>query len=125
MCSPLEVTMFKILRVLAYPFIAAYRLAWGIVAAVRLILDPDRLDAVFVLDRAVSTPKTLRRIRDRIANEPTAALALGTRPRLGPLSVGDLASRPEGSLGRAYADFMQRRGLDPRSIPEMPSGDEI
>ena len=40
------------------------------------------------------------------------------------MSLDSLGVLPEGTLGRAVADFMRARGLDPASIPRHESDDE-
>lgn len=103
---------------------AIVHLVRGVVAGVRLVLDPDRLPEVFVLDRAVTSPSTLARMLARLRADDRASDALRVRAPIVIPPLAALASLPEGTLGRSFADFMQARGLDPASIPKLTSEDE-
>ncbi len=83
----------------------------GVRAVARLTMDPARLDEVFVLaDMAEQSPE-LERMLETIRENPVFARALADRPRLGRVDLGALAKLPEGTIGRAYAEFMRARGL--------------
>src|SRR5580765_7932859 len=92
---------------------ACFYLAAAIVGGIRLFLDPNRLSDVFVLDRAVTTPRALARIVRRARGAPGGAEAIAARRRLPMFTVSALGELPPGTLGRAVADFMGARGLDP------------
>lgn len=96
----------------------------AIVAGIRLVRDPDRLPEVFVLDRAVTGRATLEKMLGRLRGDPRAAAALASRERVVIPPLAELASLPAGTLGRAFADFMLARGLDPASIPRVDSEDD-
>ena len=95
------------------------RAAW---AAVRLLRDPNRLDEVFALDRA--TPE---RVRDllvaTVSRHDRGRRALEKRARLS-LDLANLRTLPEGTFGRAVADFYDRNGLTPAAIPALEATDE-
>ncbi len=55
-------------------------------------------------------------LQARLAADPRTAPALARRSRLGPIDLGALASLPEGTLGRVFADHCRRRGLDPNLV---------
>lgn len=95
----------------------------GVAAALRLVRDPNRLPDVFLLDRAVATPDVLDKILARISAHPRAKQALEERRRMAPLRLDVLAQLPEGTLGRAVADFMRSRGLEPDAIPRRDADD--
>jgi ubiquinone biosynthesis protein Coq4 len=98
--------------------------ATAVVHAVRLLFDPTRLADVFVLDRAVTTPEILARIVARVRADPHGAAALARRRRLAPLDLDRLIELPQGTLGRAVAEFLRERGLDPKSLPRHEDRDE-
>ncbi|MBX3268997.1 MAG: hypothetical protein KF729_01980 [Sandaracinaceae bacterium] len=86
----------------------AYR---AIRAVVRIVADPTRLDEVFVLaDLSEQSPK-VREMMERLRADPVLGRALADKPRLGAVDQDALARLPEGTVGRAYADFMRARGL--------------
>jgi len=112
------------MRALAERAKAIVRRLRALRAGVRLLRDPNQLDAVFVLDRGLSSPETLQVIADRVAADPVGATALSERPRLGNIDLQRLHALAEGTLGRAFADHMLSRGLDPAAIPELEAGDD-
>ncbi len=88
------------------------QLARGVRATARILLDPTRLDDVFVLaDLAEESPQ-LERVIEDLRADPVFAEVLRDKPRLGRVDFRALAVLPEGTVGRAYADFMSARGLD-------------
>lgn len=86
-------------------------------AARALFADPDDLPQVFTIIEALSGD-TLERIARRMQASPTGRQLLADRPDL----VARLADRdalarlPEGSLGRAYLDFVEREGISAAGI---------
>jgi ubiquinone biosynthesis protein COQ4 len=88
----------------------------GLRAVVRITVDPTRLEEVFVLaDLAEESPE-LERLLEQLRAEPTLSRVLTERPRLGRVDLEELSRLPEGTVGRAYADFMRARGLCPESL---------
>jgi ubiquinone biosynthesis protein COQ4 len=102
----------------------AYELLVGIVAALRLVLNPNRLPDVFLIDRVISSPATLERILARIRSDAHAARALREQRRLSPIALRELSALPHGTLGRTFADAMIAQGLDPASIPRKEHRDD-
>jgi ubiquinone biosynthesis protein COQ4 len=112
------------------PQLRAFRAA----AAVRGILrDPNDTAQVFRLIDALSGP-TPRHLLGRFSASRAGQKLLAERPRLRE-RLRDreaLAALPEGSLGRAYLDFMTEGGLTPEGLeqasdvlgPERDNGDE-
>lgn len=83
----------------------------GVRAVARLTMDPTRLDEVFVLaDMSEESPE-IERMLEAIRSDPTFSKALFDRPRLGHVDLDALATLPEGTVGREYAEFMRARGL--------------
>lgn len=85
----------------------------------RLARDPSQLDRVFQIRDSANDPKMTRAIYERLGREPVAKAAFEKRTRLGPVTREELMALPEGSLGREYAEFMTRHGLDPAAIPSV------
>lgn len=90
----------------------------------RLARDPNELDRVFQMRDSANDPKMNRAIYERLGREPSAKAAFETRARLGTFTLDELAALPEGSLGRAYGDFMKRHGLKPEAIPRVDDDGE-
>jgi ubiquinone biosynthesis protein COQ4 len=95
--------------------------AKAIVAAVRLIRDPNELDQVFEIADDLAAPEMLDAIIAELVKTSDGARAFETRPRVGTIDLQALAARPEGSLGRAYGEHMLKNKLDPSAIPSLPS----
>jgi ubiquinone biosynthesis protein COQ4 len=97
-------------------------------AALRSLLiiarDPRRLDAVFKLRESIDDTKVLDPVLARLRANDFCARALSERPRLGRVDLAALGRLPEGTLGRAYADFMRAAGLDPANLPLLESRNE-
>jgi ubiquinone biosynthesis protein COQ4 len=86
--------------------------------------DPGRLDAVFALHESIDDPEILEPLVARMRAGEATGRALRERARLGRVDLAALGALPEGTLGRAYADFMRAAGLDPASIPTLEARDE-
>ena len=94
----------------------------------RLTLDLRRLDDVIVINDALMTlrkPGHDRAIIAELEGSPTAAEALRTKHRLGPVDLRGLASMPEETLGGAYGRFMLARGLSPQSLPALEAQTDV
>lgn len=81
---------------------------------VRLVRDPGRLDLVFALaDRLTDSDSP--GLAQMLALPPVKAyLASGIAPLV--VELPALRRLPEGSLGRAFAAFLDQRGLDPAGL---------
>jgi ubiquinone biosynthesis protein COQ4 len=89
--------------------------AWRALRA--LIADPDRTDQVVQFITAVGGGGDLRAFA-RFRAHPGGRRLLAERPSLPDIlsDLSRLAALPPGSLGRAYAEFMQGEKLDPTGI---------
>src|SRR5215469_16549898 len=105
--------MVRILSVLVERVMRLVRAARGVLAGVRLFMNPDRLGDVFQLDDALTRQEVWDALVDVARRDEQGARALRDRPRLGAVDVEKLGALPVGTLGRAYADFLASRGLDP------------
>jgi ubiquinone biosynthesis protein Coq4 len=99
------------------------RSAKGWYSGIRLLLDPKRLDDVFVLEEALADEVRAQAIVERLSATPQGAKAIVARRRLGPIDLARLRALPEGTFGRAFAEMMDARGLDPASLPRHPAPD--
>lgn len=84
----------------------------------RLVRDTGRLDLVFALaDSLADDAKqdSSPALRSMLARPAVAAYLRRRDPPL-QVTLEDLRSRPEGSLGRAFAAFLDQRGLDPTGL---------
>ncbi len=92
-------------------------------AALALLRDPNRLDQVFALDRAL--PKeALARLVAVAESHPEGRAALRERARVA-IDLPSLRALPVGTFGRAVAAFFDENGLDPRSIPRLEAADDL
>jgi len=89
----------------------------GLAALGALLADPDDLPQVFTLIEALSG-NTLERIRRRIEASEGGARLLADRPDIVELLAdrGALARLPDGTLGRAYLDFVERENISAEGI---------
>jgi ubiquinone biosynthesis protein Coq4 len=101
-------------------------LARGIAAGIRLTRDPSRLGDVFEIADVIlaRNPPLLHQLVDLFALTPTGADSLARRARIGPIDVAALAALLEGTLGRAFAEHLQRNGLDPNALPTLDAQDD-
>jgi ubiquinone biosynthesis protein COQ4 len=78
--------------------------------------NPTQLESVFGVARSLQgSPLATQMQRHLLENPAMAALvAEGWRP--GPIDMAALAALPEGSLGRTYAEQLQRLNLTPESL---------
>ncbi len=91
---------------------------------VRLVRDTGRLDLVFALADALTDPKEMSPTLQAMLARPGVAefLANPTPPLRADLAT--LRAMPEGSLGRAFAAFLDQRGLDPTGLYHSDEGDQ-
>ncbi len=92
-------------------------------AFVRLTHDMSRLDEVFHLSDSLADDETMRAMSESARSHETGRRALAERPHVH-LDLKALRALPAGTLGREYAQMMDRNGLDPASIPTLPDDDE-
>ncbi len=85
----------------------------------RVFADPDATEHVFEVIEALQGPN-LKRIRARLQRSETGRRLLATKPSMLRL-LSDreaLRSLPEGSLGRAYLEFVQSEGISADGLVE-------
>jgi ubiquinone biosynthesis protein COQ4 len=96
--------------------------ARGWAAALLLLKDPNDLDEVFMLDRAMPRAE-LDEILRTARLHPTGRSALVDRPRV-EIDLPCLREMQRGTFGRSVADFFDANRLDPTSIPKVDVTDD-
>ena len=91
---------------------------------IKLVRDPRDLDQVFSMADKLGDPALVEEIIVALKQHPRAQRAYEQRPRRGSVDTEALSALPDGSLGRAFADFLTRAGLDPADLPELPADDD-
>lgn len=88
----------------------------------RVFADPDATEHVFEVIDALQGPN-LKRIRARLQKTELGRRLLSTKPNLVPLLSDrqSLRALPEGSLGRAYLDFVESEGITADGLVEASS----
>ncbi|EPE32171.1 hypothetical protein GLAREA_07304 [Glarea lozoyensis ATCC 20868] len=84
-------------------------------SAVWSLIDPRRPDLIAALGEATATPYFIYRLRDAMLISPTGRRILRDRPRISSktMSMTYLRSLPENTVGRTYADWLDREGVSP------------
>jgi ubiquinone biosynthesis protein Coq4 len=102
--------------------ILTYRIARMMISLVR---DPSRLDVVFSFTDAILRDAEATAQIARMLEQPAAAEACARRLRTPALDLAQLDTMPEGSLGRAAADFFRAHGLDPGALPRREPTNDV
>ena len=100
-----------------------YQGFYGVYAFVRLTINPERLDDVFVLSDQMIDPVYLDSLVEKFSKLPAGDRILKERPRLGQIDLQALHALPAGTLGHEFASQMIERGLKPEAIPTKDSED--
>jgi len=102
------------------------RAAWRLVR-----LDPETTTAeAAVVEMGFARSKLGRRfarweeVTAHLGRDPRTAPAVRARKPFGPIRLEALATLPEGTLGRVFADHCRERGIDPNLI-HVPPTDEV
>ncbi|KAM3064962.1 Ubiquinone biosynthesis protein [Clarireedia jacksonii] len=84
-------------------------------SAVMSLINPYRADLIAALGEATATPYFIYRLRDAMLSSPTGRRILRDRPRISSktLSMPHLRSLPANTVGRCYADWLDREGVSP------------
>src|SRR5688572_1499436 len=91
-------------------------------ASIKLFRDPKRLDEVIDIADSIMDPKLVQPMVDAAKRDALGARAFAERPRVR-FDLKELKRLPEGTLGREFADHMERAGLDPNDLPTRPAPD--
>ncbi|NOU29078.1 MAG: hypothetical protein HOO96_14345 [Polyangiaceae bacterium] len=89
-------------------------------AFLSLVRNPSKLDDVFVILDGLEKTQGGADIVKEFTDNPAHAAAFAARPTLAPVDLQALAQLPAGTLGRAFADEMIARKLDPADIQMRP-----
>jgi ubiquinone biosynthesis protein COQ4 len=90
--------------------------AKGIVHALRVIRDPNRLNDLISFADELVRPEFLRPVVEFVSRDPQGASAFRDRPRVH-LDLAALQQFAAGTLGREFAEHMIANRLDPRDLP--------
>lgn len=97
----------------------------AVVALIKLGRDKNRTDQIFRLVDSLPRRKAEAALAAMRLN-PHVAEVLSSRPRMTRLPpIAELEACPEGSLGRAVAQFFRENRLDPDIFPDYATGDEL
>jgi len=83
--------------------------------------DEENIDLIAALGEATATPYFIYRLRNAMLASPTGRRILKDRPRISSktLSMTYLRALPENTVGRAYADWLDREGVSPDTRSEV------
>jgi ubiquinone biosynthesis protein COQ4 len=78
-------------------------------------------DLIAALGEATATPYFIYRLRDAMLSDPTGRRILRDRPRMTSktLKMEYLRGLPQNTVGRAYADWLDREGVSPDTRSEV------
>ncbi|TVY40572.1 Ubiquinone biosynthesis protein coq4, mitochondrial [Lachnellula subtilissima] len=95
------------------PLTRVERAGLAVGSAVMSWLNPRRGDLIAALGEATATPYFIYRLRDAMLASPTGRRILHDRPRISSktLSMDYLRGLPANTVGRAYADWLDREGV--------------
>jgi ubiquinone biosynthesis protein COQ4 len=77
---------------------------------------PSELDSVFGVVGSLQDSPLATQMQRHLLADPAMAALVAEQWRPVPVDMGLLANLPEGSLGRTYAEQLQRLGLTPESL---------
>ena len=90
-----------------------------------LVKNPNKLDSVFEMRDAMTSPEIVIPIAEALrAQSPRAAEAFRERPRLGRVDVAALAQLPAHTLGGVYGRYLQKNNQNPDSIPTLKADED-
>ncbi|TVY48123.1 Ubiquinone biosynthesis protein coq4, mitochondrial [Lachnellula occidentalis] len=97
------------------PLTRVERAGLAVGSAVMSWLNPRRGDLIAALGEATATPYFIYRLRDAMLVSPTGRRILRDRPRISSntMSMDYLRGLPANTVGRAYADWLDREGVSP------------
>lgn len=97
------------------PLTTIERLGLAFGSAAASLANPRRGDMIAALGEATAQPFFIRRLRDRMLADPTGRRILRDRPRITSktMSLEKLRKLPDNSVGRVYAEWLDREGVTP------------
>ncbi|PBP15946.1 ubiquinone biosynthesis protein COQ4 [Diplocarpon rosae] len=103
------------------PLTRIEKLGLAVGSAVGSLRNPFRGDLIAALGEATATPYFIYRLRDVMLASPTGRRILKDRPRITSktLPMEYLRALPENTVGRAYADWLDKEGVTPDTRSEV------
>ncbi|KAK9458286.1 ubiquinone biosynthesis protein Coq4 [Dipodascopsis uninucleata] len=91
------------------------RLFLAVGSGIYNFIDPRRADLIAVLGETTATPYFIYRLRDVMLSDPTGRRILRERPRITSVSLNieELKTYPENTIGRVYAEWLEKEGVSP------------
>lgn len=102
--------------------LSPFRAAKTLYSLAVLVRDPNQLGKVFEMADALATPELLGPMVKTLSKDPDGARAFADKPRL-KVDLAELRKLHAGTFGRTFADEMDRQGLDPSALPDLPTPD--
>ncbi|KAK3046280.1 Ubiquinone biosynthesis protein [Extremus antarcticus] len=97
------------------PLTPLERASLAITSAFGSLLNPHRHDLIAALGEATASPYFISRLHRAMLANPTGRRILRERPRITSktMRLEELREYPENSVGRAYAEWLDREGVTP------------
>ncbi|MBA7493019.1 hypothetical protein ES702_03574 [subsurface metagenome] len=97
------------------PLTTTERFGLAIGSAIASLINPRRAEMIAACGEATAQPFFIRRLRDRMLADPTGRRILRDRPRITSktMSLEKLRQLPDNSVGRTYAEWLDREGVTP------------
>jgi len=97
----------------------------GLRGFLTLMRDPTRVDSVFDIVEGFHDTAPYRRMIERVRAFPENARIVDERYLQAPVKLEQLATLPDGTLGREFARMMIDNQLDPNFFPKVAVDDEV
>lgn len=97
------------------PLTTTERFGLAVGSAIASLINPRRAEMIAACGEATAQPFFIRRLRDRMLADPTGRRILRDRPRITSktMSLEKLRQLPDNSVGRTYAEWLDREGVTP------------
>ena len=105
------------------PMVNPLMIARVAAASLRLVRDPNRLNEVIAVADELGASASFAPIVAYAHGLPDGPAMFRDRPRVD-LELARLRTLPIGSFGRATAEFLDARHLDPANLPHRPAHDD-
>ena len=97
---------------------------WRVVKDIRNTEEAGIVEIAFARSRVARRVARWDSVIERMREDASVRDAFKQRRRLDWIDVEELSTRPEGSLGRAFATHLQTNGLDPNLV-KVPGDDDV